>query len=653
MADDIKRMKELVDILNEASRAYYQGKDEIMSNYEYDALYDELLELEKKTATTLSSSPTVRVGYEVVSELEKEAHPSPMLSLDKTKDPGQLPAWLDGHEGLLSWKMDGLTIVLTYEDGKLVKAVTRGNGMVGEVITGNAKVFKNLPVAIPFKKRMTLRGEAVISYSEFERINKDLSPEERYKNPRNLCSGTVRQLNSEVVAKRNVEFYAFALVEAEGQDFKNRQSNKMEFMKSQGFETVEYVKTDPAKIEDDVKSFEEKIPSNDFPTDGLVLLLEDIAYGESLGSTSKFPRNAIALKWADETADTRLIGVEWSASRTGLINPVAVFEPVELEGTDVSRASVHNVSIVEQLGLGAGDIVRVYKANMIIPQIAENITRNSVVEIPEKCPVCGGPAVIHEDNGVKVLMCENAKCPAKKIKSIVHFASRDAMNIDGMSEATIEKFIAKGIIRERSDVFKLKSHKDEIVAMDGFGKKSYDRLVGAADGARESSAARFLYSLGVPGIGPSNAAAICAHFDDDFEKVRGANEEELMEVDGVGSVMARAFTDYFSSPENAGEVDRLLECVSLKKAYAGSVAGGVEGLCFVITGGLNHFAGRSALKGVIEAGGGRVASSVSSRTDYLINNNIASGSSKNKKAKELGIPIISEEEFMEKFDIMA
>lgn len=649
--DSVVRMKELVSILNEASAVYYQGKDEIMSNFEYDRLYDELQELEQKTGMVLAGSPTERVGYEVLSELPKETHPSPMLSLDKTKEVEQLVSWLGDKEGILSWKMDGLTIVLTYEKGRLEKAVTRGNGQVGEVITNNAKVFKNIPLTIPFAGKLVLRGEAVISYSEFERINKSLDEEEKYKNPRNLCSGSVRQLNNEITAKRNVEFYAFSLVEAEDYDFENSQLNKMKFMEEQGFDVVEHKKVNAESLPDDVKWFSEKISVNDFPSDGLVLLLEDISYGESLGRTAKFPRNAIAFKWADETADTKLIKIEWSASRTGLINPVAIFEPVELEGTTVSRASVHNVSIVEQLELGEGDTIQVYKANMIIPQIAQNLTRSSNIKIPSECPVCGKKTSIHEENGVKVLVCENSECLAKKIKSISHFVSRDAMNIDGMSEATIEKLIAKGMLHELVDLFRLYRFKDEIVEMEGFGEKSYERLIQAIENAKKTTVSRFVYSLGIPNIGLSNAKMICRYMDNDFDKVRRAKKEELVDIDGVGDVIAETFVDFFAKKHNNEIIDDLLTVVEFEKEEKSDMLVDMAGINFVVTGSVEYFANRNAVKDVIEARGGKVTGSVTSKTGFLINNDITSNSSKNKKAKELNVPIITEKEFIDRFHI--
>lgn len=644
------RMKELIDILNKAASVYYQGKDEIMSNFEYDRMYDELSALEKESGLVLAGSPTQKVGYEVLSELPKQTHPSPMLSLDKTKQVDELSSWLGGKEGILSWKMDGLTVVLTYENGKLLNAVTRGNGVVGEVITNNAKVFKNLPVNIPFKGRMVLRGEAIITYSEFKKINALLSEEEQYKNPRNLCSGSVRQLNNEITAKRNVELYAFTLVEAEGVDFKNSQQNKMEFMKEQGFQTVEYKVVTAKNIYETVEWFSEKVKTNDFPSDGLVLLYDDISYGESLGSTAKFPRNAIAFKWADETAKTKLTEVEWSASRTGLINPVAIFEPVELEGTTVSRASVHNISIVKELKLGIGDTIEVYKANMIIPQIAQNLTKSGSLEIPDKCPVCGEKTSIHKENDVEVLFCENPDCLAKKIKSISLFVSRDAMNIDGMSEATIEKFISKGFLHELADLFKLNRYKDEIISMDGFGEKSYEKLVKAAETAKITTTAKFIYSLGIANIGLSNAKMVCKAFSNDFEKIRHASIDELVEIDGVGEIIAESFVKFFANENNNHMVDDLLDIVTLEDEENDN-ANDMDGMNFVITGSVNHFSNRSEVKELIEGRGGKVTGSVTSKTKYLINNDSTSNSSKNKKAKELGVQIITEDEFIDMFSI--
>lgn len=645
MEEKRARILELVEQLNHAAAVYYQGRDEVMSNYEYDKQYDELQALEKETGIVLAGSPTQRVGYEVLSELPKEQHPSPMLSLDKTKDTEQLAAWLGEHPGLLSWKMDGLTIVLTYQEGTLQKAVTRGNGQVGEVITGNARMFDNVPLQIPFQGELVLRGEAVITYSRFREINESLPAEEQYKNPRNLCSGSVRQLDSRVTKSRHVNFFAFSLVTAEGVDFEDSQENKFKFLQEQGFTVVEYVRVTGETLPAAVAEFAEKIVTNDFPSDGLVLLMDEIAYGESLGRTAKFPRNAMAFKWEDEIAETVLEEVEWSASRTGLINPVAVFEPVELEGTTVSRASVHNVSIVEQLALGVGDHIQVYKANMIIPQIAENLTRSSNLEIPEICPACGQEARVIRENDVEALYCMNPDCAAKKIKAFTLFVSRDAMNIDGLSEATLEKFIAKGFIHNFGDIFEIEKFRDEIVKMEGFGEKSYENLMNSIEKAEETTLAKVIYSLGIANIGLSNAKVICRHFDDDLDKIRSADEEEISAIDGIGPVIAKSLTKYFSNPENNQKVDHLLKYLHInKEEISGEQI--FAGMNFVITGSLEHFSNRGEAKNLIESLGGKVTGSVTGKTNYLINNDMTSNSSKNKKARELGIPILSEEDFL-------
>lgn len=647
MENSLQRMKELVEKLDQAAKAYYQEDREIMSNQEYDSLYDQLEQLEKETGTVLTNSPTVRVGYEAVNELPKEEHPSPMLSLDKTKDREVLRGFIGNHKCLLSWKLDGLTIVLTYENGELVKAVTRGNGIVGEVITNNARVFKNIPLRIPYKGQLVLRGEAIITYSEFERINETIGDADaKYKNPRNLCSGSVRQLNNEITAKRNVRFYAFALVSARDVDFSNSREQQFIWLKKQGFEVVEYKLVTSESLDEAMDYFSKAIVNNDFPSDGLVVTYDDIAYGESLGSTAKFPRNSFAFKWADEMRETRLVDMEWSPSRTGLINPVAIFEPVELEGTTVSRASVHNISIVKELQLGIGDTIKVYKANMIIPQIAENLTRSGNLVIPDKCPVCGREARIRKENDVETLYCMNPDCVAKKIKSFSLFTSRDAMNIDGLSEATLEKFIAMGFIHNFGDIFEIGKYKDQIVEMEGFGQKSFDNLMVSLEKAKETTLAKVIYSLGITGIGLANAKVICKYFDDDIEKIRYAEEEEISSIEGIGPVIAGSLADYFKSAENNQKLDHLLshlhlvhEETSAEQVFAGKT--------FVITGSVEHFSNRSEAKEFIEARGGKVTGSVTKKTDYLINNDKTSASSKNKKAQELGIPILSEEDFLE------
>lgn len=644
--DKIERMKELIPVLQKAGKAYYQEDREIMSNFEYDKLYDELETLEKETGITLAGSPTVSVGYEALEELPKEAHETPMLSLDKTKDVEALRAFIGDRKTLLSWKLDGLTIVLTYGDGKLQKAVTRGNGVVGEVITNNARVFKNIPLQISFKGNLVLRGEAIITYSDFKKINEEIEDvDAKYKNPRNLCSGSVRQLNNEITARRNVHFYAFSLVRAQGVDFRNSREQQFLWLKDQGFDVVEYRMVTRDTLDEAMEYFSGQVVKNDFPSDGLVALYDDIAYGDSLGTTAKFPRNSYAFKWKDEVRETTLKEIEWSPSRTGLINPVAIFEPVELEGTTVSRASVHNISIMKELQLGIGDKIQVYKANMIIPQIAENLTRSGNLEIPDTCPVCGKEARVLKTNEVESLYCMNPDCQAKKIKSFTLFVSRDAMNIDGLSEVTLEKFILKGFIKDFGDIFEIGRYREEIVNMDGFGEKSFDNLMASLERARHTTLPRLLYSLGIANIGLANAKVICKEFDYDLEKMIHATGEEISSIEGIGPVIAQSYTAYFADEENMRKLRHLLSHLELEAVKQENRLT-LEGKQFVITGSVEHFANRAQLKEYIEQRGGKVTGSVTSKTDYLINNDVTSNSSKNKKARELEIPILSEEDFL-------
>lgn len=646
--NNLDQMKELIQILNEAGEAYYQENREIISNLEYDKMYDELLELEKKTKTVLSNSPTIHVGYELMTALEKEEHPSPMLSLDKTKDPSALAAWLNGHDGLLSWKLDGLTIVMTYENGELQKAVTRGNGEVGEVVTNNARVFVNIPRKISYEGRLVIRGEAVIPYSVFYKMNEEIEDvESQYKNPRNLCSGSVRQLNNEITAKRNVHFYGFSVGDVEGMEFHNSLEEKILWAKSLGFDMVDYVRVEENSLLEAVEKFSRKIENFDLPSDGLVLAYDDIAYGRSLGRTAKFPKDSIAFKWADETAVTKLREIEWSPSRTGLINPVAIFDPVELEGTTVSRASLHNISVMEELELGIDDEIRVYKANMIIPQVAENLTKSGEIEIPHTCPACGGETKVEDDHGIKTLVCTNEFCSAKKIKSFSHFVSRDAMNVDGLSEATLEKMIHRGLLKELYDLFTLKDHKEEILEMEGFGEKSYENLVRAIENSRQVSLANFIYSLGIPNVGLSNAKLICRYFENDFSKIREAEVEDFTAIDQIGPMIGEAMVSYFKTAHNQNVLECLLSNIQFEAKETVVKEQILVGKTFVVTGSLNHFDNRKQLKEEIEQLGGKVTGSVSKKTDYLINNDKESSSSKNKKAKELEIPILSENDFLD------
>ncbi len=646
MSDIKTRMSELIEILNKASKSYYANDEEIMSNFEYDALYDELEALEKTSGIILSNSPTQRVGYESVDFLPKEAHDSPMLSLGKTKSVDELKEWIGEKDGVISWKYDGLTIVLTYENGTLLKAVTRGNGEIGEVVTANARTFENIPLTISCKEKLVLRGEAVITYPDFEKVNAKITNEEdKYKNPRNLCSGSVRQLNSKVTSERHVRFMAFSMVSFEGKTFEKR-SEEYEFMRSLGFDVVEYLHVSKDTLEDGVKFFAEKIKTYEIPSDGLVLCYDDIAYGKSLGRTAKFPRDAIAFKWQDETAKTVLREIEWSPSRTGLINPVAIFDTVELEGTSVSRASVHNLSVLEELKLGIGDEILVYKANMIIPQIAENLTKSGRIIIPGCCPCCNMPTSVHIVKEAKTLFCDNEECPAKAIKKFSLFVSRDAMNVDGLSEATLEKFIDRGYIKNYSDIFSLKDYNDELVTMEGFGEKSINNLYESLEKAKDVSLANFIYSLGILNVGLANAKVICKAFSYDVSNIISASKEEMTGIDGIGDVIAESFCDYFKKSENLAEVKKLLDIVRIKKEEVTDSESGLTGKTVVVTGSLNLYASRKDLQAEIERLGGKLSGSVSKNTFVLVNNDSMSSSSKNKAAKELNIPIMTEEEFV-------
>lgn len=647
MVNSLNRIKELVEILNEAGKSYYSKGVEIMTNFEYDKLYDELVLLEKETGHVLSNSPTINVGFEVLSELPKERHESPMLSLDKTKEFDVLADWLGSQKGVLSWKLDGLTIVLTYKNGNLSKAVTRGNGEIGEIITNNAKVFKNIPLTIPYTGKLIVRGEAIITYSDFEKINANIPEvDAKYKNPRNLCSGSVRQLNNKITAERNVKFFAFSLVTATGENFNNSKMQQFQWLTDLGFDVVEHKEVDQVNLKETVLWFEEKVKTNDFPSDGLVIIYEDIAYGDSLGQTSKFPKNSLAYKWTDETADTVLREIEWSASRTGLINPIAIFDTVELEGTNVSRASVHNISIMESLQLGIGDTISVFKANMIIPQIAENKTKSSNCEIPKNCPVCGGLTSIEQQNGVKSLYCTNPDCQAKHIKSFAHFVSRDAMNIDGLSEATIEKFVQHGFLKDYVSLYHLEEYKEDIVELEGFGKRSFDKLIEAIENSRHTTMPKVIFSLGISNIGLSIAKMIVQSIGSESEKLLCATRDELEKIDGVGAVIADAFVSYFEDKDKKDVFLRLLDELDIEKEVVNDNPKILDGKIFVITGSLQHFNNRNALKDLIESLGGKVASSVSKNTTYLINNDNTSQSTKNKMAAKLNVSVITEDEFL-------
>lgn len=644
--DKRKRIDELVEKLNEASRAYYTDGTEIITNYEYDEMYDELLALEDETGYIRDDSPSINVGFETAAGLPKIVHEKKMLSLNKTKDRDELKAWLGDQKGMLSWKLDGLTVGITYENGRLVQGVTRGNGTEGELITANVMACRNVPKVIPHKGKTIIRGEAVIRYSDFEKINEAIEDADaKYKNPRNLCSGSIRQLDPKVTAERNVMFYAFSLYQCEGVEFATRRE-KMEWVKSQGFDTVDYVMVDKDNLFDAIDGYEAAITEFDIPSDGLVLTLDDVAYAATLGETAKFPKDSIAFKWRDQQAETVLREIEWSPSRTGLLNPVAIFDPVELEGTTVSRASVHNINIMEDLELGIGDTIQVYKANMIIPQLAGNLTRSGNMEIPAVCPVCGGPTRIKDEEGTKTLNCTNPDCLAKHVKKFSHFVSRDALNIEGLSESGLLKLIGIGALRSFADLFRLENHKNAIIGMEGFGAKSYDNLTASAAKASNTTPARLLYGLGVPGIGVATSNLISRSCRNKWSEIQSLDEEALTDIDGVGSVMARDYVGFFADEDNRAAIDELLGLLTLDESYE-AAGTSLEGRTFVITGSLEHYANRKDLKAEIEAEGGKVAGSVSAKTDYLITNDPNSGSSKNRTARELGVEIITEEQIME------
>ncbi len=644
----LERMNELISVLNDASKKYYQDANPAMTDYEYDKLYDELCSIEKQTGIIMSSSPTQHVGYTVLSGLTKIRHEKRMLSLDKTKDINKLKSWLGDNEGILSWKLDGLTIVLKYKDGTLLQAITRGNGDIGEDITHNARMFKNIPLKISFKGELVLRGEGVISYSEFERINDTLPDEEKYKNPRNLCSGTVRQLNSEIAAERKVTFYAFTLVSTEGKDDWNFKEEQMDFLAELGFDVVERKKVTLDNLYETVKYFESKIEVNNFASDGLVLTYNSIPYSQSLGETSKFPKDSIAFKWADETAETTLKYIDWSTSRTGLINPIAVFESVELEGTSVNRASLHNLSVMEELKIGIGDKLKVYKANMIIPQIAENITKSGDIEIPHNCPVCGGETEIRKLKDGKALYCTNPNCHAQRVRALDHFVSRDAMNIEGLSEETIDKFIENGFINTYADIFSIDKFEDKIKDLEGFGEKSYNNMIKSIQKSTTVGIANFIYALGINHVGLSNAKLLCKNFDNDIDAIISASEEELNDIDGFGEVIAHSIHSYFSNDKNVEILKKAMEFINFKaEEYSSDLT--LSGLSFVITGDLEHYGNRKELQNIIESMGGKVTSTVTKKTNFLINNDAFSGSAKNKKAAELSVPVITENEFVDRF----
>lgn len=662
-----ERMLYLVDLLNKASSAYYNEDTEIMSNFEYDAYYDELCQLEEKEGIVLENSPTQKAGFEVVSNLQTAKHEFPALSLDKTKSRVSLIPWLNGKEGVLSWKMDGLTVVATYNNGKLISAVTRGNGYVGEIVTHNAKHFKGLPRTISFKKKLIVRGEAVMSYKDFETINNEIpNIESKYKNARNLASATVRLLDANKSAQRPISLFVFDLVFREGNNGENAlpklKSEQFKWLETLGFNVVEYKVVSGETIVKEIENFENKLLQNPFPSDGLVLIFNDDEYGKSLGMTGKFPRNGIAFKWKDETVSTKITDIEWSASRTGLLNPVAIFEPVEIEGTTVSRASVHNVSIAESLQLGIGSTVEVLKANKIIPQIAKTTKSTGKTFVPDICPICGHKTQIRENDGIKTLYCTNPECSAKHVGKYVHFCARDCMNILGMSEATVSKFIECGIIKEYADFFRFDKH-PEIKTMEGFGEKSFQKMISSSEEAlNKADFVHIIHSFGIPNVGLGQAKLLKKAVEQwsyemypEFEMTyfdclaRMSETFDFETIDGFGQIIAKSLLNWID--KNMVKDTEVMNFITLVPALwipkkEEKKASAIAGKTFVITGSVNHYKNRDALKEFIESLGGKTSGSVSAKTDFLINNDVTSTSGKNKKAKELGVKIISEDEFI-------
>ena len=634
------RIRSLIDILNKANEAYYYHDNEIMSNKEYDDLYDQLIQLENESGIIYSDSPTQNLGEHIYSSLPKVKHESPMLSLDKTKDRDALREWLGNKEGVLSWKLDGLTVVLTYENGKLEKAVTRGNGAIGEEITENAKFFKNVPLRIPFKGKLILRGEAVISYHDFETIN--VEEQGRFKNPRNLASGSIRALDTNQVKKRKVQVIIFEVIQGSEA---NLVTDKFTWISHLGFKPVDYEVVNADNILEKIQDFENRITSNNIPSDGLVLTFNDTAYGRSLGTTGKFPKHSMAFKWQDEVEETVLRSVEWNTSRTGLINPVAVFDPVYLEGTEVSRATLNNVSYIKDLQLGIGDTIEVYKSNMIIPTILSNKTKSNNLIIPVVCPTCGMQARLIRSNNTEILQCMNLDCPARFLNKLIHFCSRDAMDIQGLSIKTLEFVIKQGWVNNFLDLYNLQNYERKWAMMRGFSTVSVRKYLAAIENSKKTESARFLYALGIPKIGRHQSQSLIQVYKswDAFIQAVKSNTD-FSHIDGVGDCLNQNIHNWYNGFYKQDQIEKLASLMIFEDQEI-TTSDILKGKTFCITGKLNMFANRSDLVKFIEQQGGKVSGSVSKNTDYLINNDKGSNSSKNKKAIELGVSIITESEF--------
>jgi len=653
----VERIRELIKRLNQYRDSYYNKSVSEISDHEYDNLFDELKKLEEETNIVMSNSPTHTVGYEVKSKLKKVKHSHPMLSLDKTKLIDDLKKFAGDKDCLLMCKMDGLTVLLTYENGELIQAETRGNGEEGEIITHNAIIFENIPLHIDYKGHLETEGEAIITYDDFEKINNNLPEDERYKNPRNLVSGSVRQLDSNIAAQRHIKFIVWKVPEIEdGINSDNAFLFRLIFAKDLGFDIVPFYSysnntSDKENCEYLIENLKEQSKIKGYPIDGLVMTYNDISYGESLGKTGHHPKHSIAYKFYDDVYPTRLLDVEWTMGKTGTLTPTAVFEPVETEGTMVERASLHNLSIMKDLGIiSKYQEIGVYKANMIIPQVdyakkVDNVTVEEEIKIPKICPICGAKTQVVKDNDTEVLICTNPNCTGKLLGKLSHFVSKNAINIYGLSEQTLQKFVDLGWLNSFQDIYHLSEHKEEMYKLDGFGKKSVDKLLDSIEKSRNTSLDRFIYGLCIPMIGKTASKDIANHFNYDYETFRQYGiVTHYKGINGFGDSMNDSIHNYLRNSHMM--VEMLADEFEFAKVEKTSSNINLLNKTFVITGSLNHYKNRDELVSVIEGLGGKVSGSVSSKTSYLINNYITSTSGKNKKANDLGIPIISEEEFI-------
>lgn len=646
--DKIKRLKELTEQLNHYRDSYYNNSESLISDKQYDDLFDELQSLEEETGIVMSNSPTNTVGYEVKSKLEKVKHSHPMLSLDKTKSTDDLIKFSNGRDCIISLKLDGLTVLNTYDNGVLFQSETRGNGEEGEIITHNAKVFDNLPLNIPFDRKFEIEGEAIITQSDFEKIN--INGE--YKNCRNLASGSVRQLDSNITKNRHVRFIAWKIPFG-----LTTYTKGFEIAAQYGFEVVPYVKYNSStdNIEKKIEALKNIAKEKSLPIDGLVVTYNNVEYGKSLGMTGHHPKHSLAYKFYDDIYPTELLDVEFTMGKTGVLTPTAVFKPVEIDGTVVGRASLHNISIMKELGIThKGQTVNVYKSNQIIPQIDSvedddiEITDDNMIIPVETCPICGADTKIIQENDSKVLICTNDNCKGKLLGKLVHFCSKNAINIESMSEATLQFLIDRGWVKSFKDIYKLDYYRQNWKGYDGFGDKSVDKLLDAIENSRKTTLDRFIYSLSIPLIGRSaskDIAKYCHNSIDEFTFIMENTSLEFATIDGIGVSATTSLDDWWNiNRDMFYELEE--EFVFANSKENNDVSTDLSGNIFVITGSLTHYKNRDELVSVIETMGGKVSGSVSAKTSYLINNDTQSSSSKNQKAQKLNIPIIREEDFI-------